>query len=439
MRQDSNNTAGGMAGARIFGPVLALSLVGTIVALVLAAVRTGDGRTSTGQNELGNPPGMVDRLDLIDSRGAWESGTRDRVALVSAAVPGVRLDDVRDDAFPRTGRWTSPEVPTPFAFTELIPSWNVAAPKDTGLRLEVRVRARGGARWSPWLHLGSWGRTPGSGGRTTRCREGEVNVDYLALRRPADAYQVRVEFSSFSLDRAASPSVRRLAVSYSGVVADAQRRDSLAGPAAAVAPASWARDLPVPFRTQKDAPKPLSGEICSPACLSMVMAYCGVDRPTVENALAIYDPEHEIFGNWGRAVARAGELGLDGWLTRFRDWQQVKAAIAAGQPVIASIRFNAGEFPSAVLPETSGHLIVVRGFTAAGDVIVNDPASRDRGNGVVYRADELARAWFGHGGVGYVIRPGTGGPAPRVVADAALAERRDRMPLTPSSSRYSSE
>jgi len=139
--------------------------------------------------------------------------------------------------------------------------------------------------------------------------------------------------------------------------------------------------------------------------VTMVLAYWGVDRPVAENALAIWDDRNEMFGNWGRAVARAGELGMDAWLTRFREWDQVKAQVAAGQPLVASIRFEKGEFPTAVLPSTNGHLIVIRGFTPAGDVIVNDPASRERGNGVVYRADELGRAWFGHGGVAYVIRP----------------------------------
>jgi hypothetical protein len=72
--------------------------------------------------------------------------------------------------------------------------------------------------------------------------------------------------------------------------------------------------------------------------------------------------------------------------------------------VIASIQFDAGTFPSAVLRSTGGHLIVIRGFTANGDVIVNDPASRERGNGAVYRADQLGRAWFDNGGVAYIIR-----------------------------------
>jgi hypothetical protein len=139
----------------------------------------------------------------------------------------------------------------------------------------------------------------------------------------------------------------------------------------------------------------------------MVLHYWGIDRPTLEHAYAIYDSEYDLFGNWARAVQRAGELGLDGWLQRFRHWDQIKAQIAQGHPVIASIAFKRGEFPSAVIPRTNGHLIVIRGFTESGDVIVNDPASREKGNGVIYKADELANAWFGHGGVGYVIRKPT--------------------------------
>jgi hypothetical protein len=89
---------------------------------------------------------------------------------------------------------------------------------------------------------------------------------------------------------------------------------------------------------------------------------------------------------------------------RFRNWEKVKEEIAKGRPVIASIAFRKGEFPSAVISRTNGHLIVIRGLTEAGDVIVNDPASREKGEGAVYKAEELGRAWFGHGGVGYVIR-----------------------------------
>jgi hypothetical protein len=391
-----------------FSKLLLCVLGAVTIALVAAAFLAAAGRPRgpLDENALGNPPGIEDRLDLIDSPEAFERGKREHVSLRPGMPATLALDD-KAESFPRSGTWTSAETPTAFAFTELLPSWNVSAPPETGLRMDVRVRGARNQRWSPWLYLGSWGRTSSGPERRVSCTQGVVNIDYLALDAPADAYQVRVRFESFSFDRSVAPTLRRLAVAYSGVTGASRSPQPVDG---------WVRDLPVPFRTQKDAPKPLAGEICSPTSVSMVLAYWGVDKPVVEHALSIYDPENEMFGNWGRAVARAGELGMDGWLTRFRTWDQVKAQIAAGQPVIASIRFKAGTFPSAVLPSTGGHLIVIRGFNAAGDVIVNDPAGKERGNGAVYRADELARAWFDHGGVGYVIRRPGGTPVAMITA-----------------------
>jgi hypothetical protein len=170
-------------------------------------------------------------------------------------------------------------------------------------------------------------------------------------------------------------------------------------------PERWARDLPIPFRAQRWEDPAIGGSICSPTSISMVMEYAGVTRPTLENAMAIYDPDYGIFGNWVRGTQRAGELGLDAWVDRFRSWEKVKEHIANGQPVIASIKFRAGTFPSNVMNATAGHLIVIRGITEEGDLIVNDPASPDRGNGIIYKADEFAQAWFDVGGVGYVIKP----------------------------------
>jgi hypothetical protein len=371
---------------------------------------TGGGkvRASSSGNTLGNPPGMVDRLLFVESAEGWSAGAEENAEVVTTSPSVVRMRDGERKDYPRMGRWTSPvyEVGRGPAglgmpFTELIPSFNADAPPETGLRLDVRVRDRRSGEWSPWLYLGSWGRTPAKAPRVVSLPRGVVHVDYLTLDRPADAVQARVEFYSFSMDSHLTPALRRLSLAYSGVVDDLQERARLR-PATPVE-GTWARDLGVPFRTQKDAPAALRGEICSPTSVTMVLAYWGVDRPVVENALAIYDPESEIFGHWGRAVQRAAALGLDGWVARFRDWDSVKAQVARGQPVIASVRFKKGEFPSAVLSQTNGHLIVVRGFTPEGDVIVNDPASRDRGNGAVYKASELASAWFDHGGVGYVI------------------------------------
>lgn len=358
----------------------------------------------SGNNPLGNPPGMVDRLVFLDTAEQLRGASRDNVAAATSGIPRLKLVGLRPRDYPQQGQWTSAEVPSEFPFTELLPSWNASMPKDTGLRFHVRVRDAERQQWSPWLYFGSFGRTRPPQARTTSFAGGAVSIDVLVLSRPADAFQVKVDFFSFDLEARATPTLWRMAVSYSGVVEDEARRRQLQPQVQA--PEGWARDLGVPFRTQKDAPPALAGEICSPTSVSMVMEHFGVDVPTVDNALAIYDEEAGIFGNWARAVQRAAELGFDSYLTRFRNWEQVKAQIAAGQPVIASIRFGKGEFRSSVFGDggSDGHLIVIRGFTPAGDVIVNDPASKEKGDGAVYKADELARAWFGCGGVGYIIR-----------------------------------
>ena len=401
--------------------VMTFAAVAVVLVGALAYVASNVGEsfpvTEPEGNVLGNPAGMVDRIDFVETAPLWAAGKPERVEVIGAAPARVTLNDPRGQ-FPRAGSWTGPEVSAVMPFTELIPSWNPDCPPETGIRLDVRVRDAGG-RWSLWLYMGSWGKTVGREKRVTRDESAgaAVHIDYLRLRKPADAYQAKIAFYSFSLDEKVNPSVRRLAVCYSGIVEDGGDRagwgrDSSFGPHPGPLPSTgeginaWARDLGVPFRAQTVEHKALKGEICSPTSVSMVMQHWGFDRPTAENALAIYDPEYDLFGNWGRAVAWAGQNGFDAYLRRFRDFEQVKEMIAAGQPIVASVRFKEGECPSFVMKKTSGHLIVIRGMTAAGDVIVNDPASKEKGDGAIYRADDVTRAWLDKGGVGYVIRRG---------------------------------
>lgn len=348
-----------------------------------------------------NPRGFVDRMLIVDEAGDWSDGESRRVAVTDEGV--LILDDPPGPRYPRRGIWTSPEYATEFPITEVLPSWNVDTPGDSGVKFYIRSRDMGTREWSPWLYIGSWGRTLPRGKQTITFGGGEVDIDYLKLTKPADRYQMRAVLESFDVDGESTPSVRRLTMVYSGVVKDEQERARLTRPIKIEG--EWARTLDVPFFTQGDAPPALKPRICSPTSVTMVMQYQGDQGAMVENALAIYDPEYEIFGNWGRAVAYAGQRGFDAYLDRIRTWEQVKAYIAQGQPVIASIRFESGTFPSNVMDQTNGHLVVIRGLTPEGDAVMNDSASKKRGEGIVYRSDELARAWLRHGGVAYIIRP----------------------------------
>ena len=95
-----------------------------------------------------------------------------------------------------------------------------------------------------------------------------------------------------------------------------------------------------------------------------------------------------------------------GYLARFADWGAVRRSIAAGQPLVISIRFREGELPGAPIPSTAGHLIVVTGFAPNGDVLVNDPAAPAAAEVPrSYRRVDLEKAWLQKGGVAYVLLP----------------------------------
>ena len=366
----------------------------------------GMGASPSTLSARGNTAPQFVQLDISDTSAKFNAGqlTRTKVATDASGGSKITLSDNRERAFPREGDWLSPQVETEMPFTELLPSWNATTPEQTGVRFDVRVRDAVTGAWTDWLYIGSWGRTLVDLHRITESGPAHVRIDELRSSKPANAYQIRARLYSFTFDESVVPTIRRVSVCASGpqgsVVA---KRDDSMRIAAMAAGNDWRRNLDVPYRAQGDSPRPLQPQICSPTSTSMVLQYWGIDRPTLENAMAIYDGEYDMFGNWNRAVQRCGELGANGWLTRFRNWDEVHPYIAAGVPVIASIRFNAGEFPSSLLKASNGHLIVIRGFNNDGDVIVNDPGHRDGGDGAVYKADELAHAWFDKGGAGYVI------------------------------------
>lgn len=302
----------------------------------------------------------------------------------------------RPNRYPIQARWTSATTETEFAFTELLPSWNVTVPENAGVRWDVRVRDVKTKQWSDWLYIGYWGRVTRDH-RKTEFEGGEVDVDTLRLTSPANAFELRATTMSFDLEKPALPKVRALQAVYSRPLEGELKESAEKLPARV--------DLPVPYRAQGVENKCISGSICSPTSTSMVMQWAGVDRPTQTNALAIWDDDYAIFGNWNRAVQYAASMGLEARLERFTTIHQVHTRLAQGQPIIASINFEPGTFPSNVMNSTDGHLIVIRGYTESGDLIVNDPASKDRGNGIIYKANELAHAWLVNtGGVGYIIK-----------------------------------
>jgi hypothetical protein len=162
---------------------------------------------------------------------------------------------------------------------------------------------------------------------------------------------------------------------------------------------------------------------CSPTSTAMILGYWGkgpsaddykwVDPafqdPWVDHAARYtFDYHYDGAGNWPFNTAYAAHWGLDGFVTQLHSLTEAEQFITAGIPLVASVAANPNKLTGFLLDKgTNGHLLVIRGFRANGDVIVNDPAAEDD-DAVekTYDRAEFERAWLpASGGVVYVITP----------------------------------
>ncbi len=121
----------------------------------------------------------------------------------------------------------------------------------------------------------------------------------------------------------------------------------------------------------------------------------------------VYDFVYDGHGNWPFNTAYAATKGMEAYVVRYTGLDQVEPWLAAGVPVVVSYAWKKGELTNAPIAASSGHLGVIVGFTAEGDVIMNDPAA-DSNEGVrrTYLRSEFEQLWLGNsGGTVYVIFP----------------------------------
>jgi Peptidase_C39 like family len=137
--------------------------------------------------------------------------------------------------------------------------------------------------------------------------------------------------------------------------------------------------------------------------VAMVLRYW--QREVAPESLAgeMFHAESDLYGVWPAAIAAAGRHGVAGYLLRFPDWTAAAWCLQQRLPIIASVRYAAGELSGAAIAATAGHLLVLTGID--GDaVLVNDPAAATAGDVPRrYRSGELTRVWLERTGVGYVL------------------------------------
>jgi hypothetical protein len=126
-----------------------------------------------------------------------------------------------------------------------------------------------------------------------------------------------------------------------------------------------------------------------------------------------YDYAYKGTGNWPFNTAYASFYGLDGSVRQYDSLVPLERWIERGVPIVVSIAWNnndsnpLNDLDGASISSTRGHLMVVRGFTADGDVIANDPASPSDGAvRHVYRRPQFEYDWLhASDGTVYVIKP----------------------------------
>jgi hypothetical protein len=270
----------------------------------------------------------------------------------------------------------------------VIPSWNADTPPGAWIVVELQARLEGGVH-TRWHGVARWA----YGDARRASAGGEVDVDtFVAADSALLAYRL-------SLELVGSARVTRVAA------VAAAARDGYVQSATTM---SRTLDLEVPQYSQGFA---TGGESwCSAASTAMVLAYWQTGPGTNRVAHAaqhVYDQAYDGTGNWAFNVAYAAQFGLVGSVTRLRSLVDAEQLVQAGVPLVASIKVEPGALDGFLLPSSSGHLLVIGGFTSDGDVIAYDPAATsDATVRRLYVREQFERAWLGgSGGVVYLIHP----------------------------------
>lgn len=357
----------------------------------------------------------------LDAGGYDGAVTKDRrLELGPTPSKGTYSDPYGHTLSDERGTWVSTPVQTPFAFDELIASWKASTPSGTWI--DVQMRASGAVRTTKWYTLAVWSSGDDTIHRTTvkgqNDADGRVNVDTFEKADGAPeltSYELRV-----TLHRLAG-STATPAVSFLAAVVSRATQHTVPSAFSGVA-----RDLDVPMLSQETHTGHYSeydggGEAwCSPTSTAMVLGFWKVGPSSADIAVFpgsahadgqvdhaarfTYDWSYSGAGNWPYNTAYAAQYGLDGFVTRLRSLSEAERFIEAGIPLVASI---SGVLPGFLFTSTNGHLLVIRGFAANGDVITNDPAVRANAQArKVYPRADFERIWLGGStGTVYVIHP----------------------------------
>ena len=333
--------------------------------------------------------------------------------------------------------WTSPAFAPGFAFTELVASWNADTTATSLVEVDMQA-SPDGAYWTKWYVMGEWTYDDTAFHRTSIGGQGDndgfVAIDtFIAGKVPMTSYRLRVTLTR-ARAKDATPTVRALGAMTSSVPAKFAVPTARAYVGAATLPHAvpqFSQEIHAGQFPEYDG----GGEAwCSPTSTTMVLGYWGQYPSTADMAYIpagyadpqvdyaaryTFDYHYNGTGNWPFNAAYAARYGMDAFVTRLRSLDEAEAFIRAGIPLVASIAVDPNKLDGFLFKSSSGHLLVITGITADGNVMANDPASTsDATVPHVYDRGQFEDAWLNHsGGIVYVIHPTTT-PLPAAPAQA---------------------
>lgn len=350
------------------------------------------------------------------------------------------------------GSWTSPEYRPSTPVNKIVASWQAQTPGQSWIETQLQVKLTTGQK-SGWYTMGKWGfaSTANPDGSITSPRgsvmgqedaTGSVDQDtYFANDDTfVQSYRVREVLHANGQDK---PTVRQVAVTASDYTKNIETGTSATTMLGQV-------DLPVPMLSQYVHNNEYSqfdgggAAWCSPTSVAMLLDYyhTGPSQQDIRDLPAdpVFDTNHRVdgqvdyaayhifdngyqledghfdknTGNWPYNVAYASKFGLDGSVRQYNSLRDVEGWIKKGVPVVVTLKWNntdadtTNDLTGSSIPSTAGHLMVVRGFTANGDVIANDPAtpSGDRDVRHVYNRAQFEHIWLkAKQGTVYIVKP----------------------------------
>ena len=270
-----------------------------------------------------------------------------------------------------------PPVPAGHVIAASFASTELAAP------FSFRLRPDGKRRWLPRFETARFG-------SQTRRRQRQRGAGVVV---PVDYFETTAVLPAPVLTLACAappPHDYLLVVSVRPTAIDAPGETPAATPEVAASALS-----------QRALPSPLRESACGPTAIAMAL---GLETTAALAAFAAQarHPPSGLYGAWPQNLWAAARHGRLAGLELATDWQVAERALAAGTPVVASIRFAAGGLKGAPVAATGGHLVLLRGIDG-GEVIVNDPAAPPNAVERRYSAAEFAAAWLRWRGAAYVF------------------------------------